>query len=255
MRYFLTELKKRNALLYWFGWLNLAGAVVCLLMWQVSDLQVAGVNAYIKPFKFFVSIAIFTWTMGWLLEYLQRPGKVKAYSIMVILVLSFELSVIVWQAVNGRLSHFNTDKPFYLLLFNLMGVAIVILTLWTAYIGFLFFVRRTWHIPMSYVWGIRLGILFFVIFAAEGGMMASALRHTVGAADGGPGLPIVNWSRNYGDLRIAHFFGMHALQVLPLAGYYLIKKPAFMILFALVYISLVALVFVQALNGMPLFGT
>jgi hypothetical protein len=106
---------------------------------------------------------------------------------------------------------------------------------------------------MSYIWGIRLGILFFVLFALEGGIMASALRHTVGGDDGGRGLPVVNWSREHGDLRIAHFLGMHTLQLFPLFGYYIAKSSKSIIAFALIYVSLVSAVLVQALMGLPLF--
>jgi hypothetical protein len=232
---FIKELKRRNAVLFWYGVLNFLGAIVCIILWQKTDISVNGINAFIKPFKFYVSIGIFCWTMGWIMYYLQMPTKVKIYNVMAVIVFTYESFVITWQAANGRLSHFNTTTALYGMLFTFMGIAIVILTLWTGYIGYLFFKKREWNIPKPYLWGIRLGIISFMVFALEGGIMASALRHTVGGDDGGKGLPVVNWSRRHGDLRIAHFLGMHTLQLFPLFGFFIARSSRTVIVFALIY--------------------
>jgi hypothetical protein len=250
---FINELKRRNPVLFWYSLLNLIAAVICIVLWQTTRIYVNGINAFIKPFKFFLSIGIFCMTMGWIMFYLERPSKVKAYNIMAIIVFAYESLVITWQAANGRLSHFNSSNLFYLVLYQLMGIAIVLLTLWTGYIGLLFFRKKEWRIPMSYVWGIRLGIIFFVLFALEGGIMGAMFRHTIGGDDGGNGLPVVNWNRKHGDLRIAHFLGMHTLQLFPLFGYFVASTIKSVVVFALIYVVIVFAILIQALMGLPLF--
>ncbi len=248
----LYELQQRNALLFWYGWLCFVGGIACAILTKTTNVQVNNINAFIKPMKFFFSVWLFCFTMGWLVFELQQPSIANSYNIMVVIVMSFELVIITWQAANGRLSHFNVLSALYSSLFTLMGIAISVLTAWTLFIGYQFFTVQPATIPLGYLWGIRLGIICFVIFAFEGGMMGAKLSHTIGAADGSEGLPIVNWSKHYGDLRIAHFFGMHALQLLPLAGYFIFKKPSSIIAVSAIYFVLVSLLLVRAIKGLPL---
>jgi hypothetical protein len=248
---FLNELRKRNPILYYFGWIYFAGGIVSIIMTQASDIVVLGINAWIKPMKFFFSIWIFCWTMGWFLRWLNSKRRVQIYTWVVVIVMIIEQLIITWQAANGRLSHFNITTPFYQSLFVIMGVAIATLTAWTAVIGYYFFKQKQFDIPMPYVWGIRLGIILFVIFSFEGGIMASQLSHTIGAPDGGPGLPVVNWSKQYGDLRVAHFIGIHSLQVIPLFGYYIAPTNRSVQLFAAGYFLLTVFLLIQAFREIP----
>jgi hypothetical protein len=173
---------------------------------------------------------------------------------MVVIVFTFELVIIIGQAARGQLSHFNVSTPVNGFLFQLMGMAITLLSVWTA-------VTATWFLKTptpqglsdGFWWGIRLGMILFVIFSFEGLVMGAKLQHTVGAPDGGKGLPILNWSRNNGDLRIAHFVGMHALQVIPLLGYFIFKRPAEIIAAAIFYGAFALWLFLRALSGKGLF--
>jgi hypothetical protein len=80
-------------------------------------------------------------------------------------------------------------------------------------------------------------------------------------ADGGPGLPLFGWSTTGGDLRVGHFVGMHALQVLPLLAAALLAVPGRALpgrarlhlvrLAGAGYLALLALLTWQALRGQP----
>jgi hypothetical protein len=248
---FLNELSHRNPVMYWFGWISLAGALFSFVMIMISDTQVLGINAWIKPAKFYLSTWIFIWTIAWYMKYLPEQNVVSVYSWFTIAVFVFELIYITWQASIGQKSHFNVSTSFHSAMWGLMGGTIALMTLFTAFIGFLFFKNTFPELPNAYVWAIRFGIILFVIFAFEGGVMGSQLSHTVGAADGGKGLPFLNWSVSDGDLRIAHFVGMHALQVLPLLAFFVIKDTKIITAASLLYFALAVFVLVQALQGRP----
>jgi len=250
---FFIELKRRNALLCWFGLFNLAVAIVCLVLMTLEETQILGVNRWLKPFKFYASVGIMVLTMDWLLYYLNSAKKIKRYSWLIFISMLFENGLILTQAIRNTTSHFNVTSTLDGIIFNLMGMFILVFTITIILVCISFFKQKQFSIPAAYVWGIRLGILFFLFFTLEGGMMLGLLKHTVGGADGGPGLPVVNWSTQYGDLRIAHFIGIHSLQVLPLFGNYFAKTKKQTIIFSVVYFLLASALFVQAMKGIPLF--
>jgi hypothetical protein len=79
--------------------------------------------------------------------------------------------------------------------------------------------------------------------------------HTVGAPDGGPGIPGTGWSREHGDLRVPHFFGLHAMQFLPLLAWlWKPNRPRAIIAAGAAYAAFFLMALVQALAGRPFLG-
>lgn len=245
---FLSELKLRSPELFWFG---LVCALLALAMFVTSwfhQVQFLGISAYIKPIKFSLSTTFYAWTMAWFCYYLpQFNTKLFAWSTIVLL--GFEILYILFQAAQGKASHFNLSNPFYSFMYGLMAIAASMVTIYTAYIGILFFKEPLPQLPTYYSLAIKLGIVLFVIFSFQGFAMGSRLTHTIGAADGGKGIPFFNWSLTAGDLRVAHFVGMHALQVLPLLAYYLLKDVKVISLAASLYALLAFTTWYMALKG------
>lgn len=243
----------------------IAGVIsfVCFAVLAVLSLfdstEILGINRWIKPMKFFISIAIFVWTVAIYLNFLNGYKKSARFiSWGMILIFSVEMIIIVTQAVRGTTSHFNIKTPLDGMLFSIMGLAIFLNTILAAYLLYLYF-KAEIALPKSIVWGMRLGLILFLASSFEGGYMSAHLSHAVGVADGGAGLPLVNWSTTGGDLRVAHFFGMHAFQAVPFFAYtlekYKIKSATLAtFVFAVGYFAIFTAVFVQALLGKPLFA-
>jgi hypothetical protein len=254
----LRVLHRVNSTLSYTGWLNVGLAALALALLPLDHRHVTGALVWIKPLKFSLSIVVYTWTLAWLLADLPAPAQraVRRLSGGVALSMGVEIAVIFIQAGRGTTSHYNASSPLNDLLFGLMGIFILVntvLTIWALYLAW----RYQPHGPAGYVWGLRLGLLVFLIGSVLGGFMIHANQHTVGAPDGGPGLPGLGWSTVAGDLRIAHFLGMHALQALPLLGWALSRwmprrAVALTWLGTGVYAAAVAGLLLGALAGRPL---
>ena len=250
---FLQQLKFRNETMFYFGVACLVLSVLFLILAKTTTTQVYGVNAWYKPFKFAFSTLTFAWAMAWYCYYLPN-FNIKFFNWSIIVLLGFEIAYIALQAGRGQLSHYNLSTPVYSVLFSMMALAASAVTIYTAYVGFLFFSNSFPELPTYYVWAIRLSIVLFVIFSFEGFAMGSRLSHTVGALNDNSNLFILGWSKTFGDLRVAHFIGMHALQVLPVLSFYVLKNTKLTIVVALLYGLLALSTLIQALKGKPLLG-
>ncbi len=237
---------------------------------------VTGAPVWLKPLKFSVSITVYTLTILWMLGFVE--GKKKLVSALAWLILgsfAVEMLVIGGQAARGVTSHFNVSSPLNGALWISMGAAILVLWLANLAVAALLLRQRIGNPVLA--WGVRLGLLIAVLGLAEGFLMTSPTAqqlagaraglgmttlgaHSVGVPDGGPGLPLVGWSTAGGDLRIGHFVGMHALQVLPLLAWLIERrrdlatrqKTRLVFVGAGVYLGLTALVTWQALRAQPL---
>jgi hypothetical protein len=225
---------RRNPTLVALVLAMLAVAAVALLGLVVDPRLIAGAPAWMKPLKFAISIAVYAVTLLWMLRFIpDRPRLVAAISWGVFLALGIEMVLIVMQVLRNTTSHFNQATPFDAAVFSTMGTLIAVLWLLNAAVAFLLARRRFAESPI--VWGVRLGLIAGLLGMAVAVLMtlptpeqdamdaatgSSSVvgAHSVGVEDGGPGLPVVGWSTEGGDLRVAHFIGLHGLQILPLLG-------------------------------------
>ncbi|MEU0204405.1 MULTISPECIES: hypothetical protein [unclassified Streptomyces] len=251
-------------------------AVVSAVGLVVDDRVLVGAPIWSKPFKFAVSFVAYCLSLAWMLSLLPRGRRVGWWAGTVVALASLvEMVIITGQAVRGKRSHFNHETPFDEALFNAMAVTVVVL--WTGTLVIAVLLLRARIADRASAWAMRCGIVLALAGAAVGFLMTQPApgqrrgvskvvgAHSVGVPDGGPGMPLTGWSTSGGDLRIPHFVGMHALQLLPLLVMLLTAlAPRFarfaddrvrlrlVLLAAAGYAAAFALVLWQALRGQPL---
>jgi hypothetical protein len=213
VRVVLADARRGHPGLYWFAVTTAGFAVVIAALAVIDQRVLLGAPIWIKPLKFAISFAAYAGTLAWMLGQLRTP-VLRRTGWVIVAAAIIELSIITGQAARGVPSHFNDDNLTGELLFSIMGATIVVLYLATVAVASRF-LREPGRDRASAT-AIRLGLFVALVGMAEGFLMVPNGAHTVGAPDGGAGLPLVGWSAVGGDLRIAHFVGMHALQLLPL---------------------------------------
>jgi hypothetical protein len=267
----IKRLWRTDAPLTGAGLLMIAVLAASLAGVWLDPRTISGAPAWLKPAKFAASIAIFTLTLAWVFTYLpawRRTRRIAGWASAAILVI--ELAIIDLQAWRGVGSHFNNATPLDAALFSIMGIGIAVQTAMTIAVAIALW-RQTFA-DRALGRALRLGLSISIAGAMSGGLMLGPSRaqlaharithsmpvvgaHTVGAPDGGPGLPGTRWSLDHGDLRAPHFLGLHALQAFALlalalpSGWSQTRRVRAVTILAASYMSLFAILLWQALRG------
>jgi len=222
----------------------------------VDERMLRDVNVWVKPIKFMASLALLALTTAWFAA--QLPAAVRrgrSFTALVWTLIAtggFEVAYITLQAALGQASHYNVADSLHMALYGLMGAAALVLTATQPWLAVLIWRHGDRSLAPAFRLSVLLGLALTFVLGAGSGLLLGGLQPV-----GGPGLPIVGWSRIGGDLRVAHFIGMHAEQVLPAVALVLAAwRPRAAIagtwLAAAGLSALWVLVLVQALAGRPL---
>ncbi len=260
IKHIFNTVKKESPILYAIVLLHFVFAVVCIGGILIDDRTLTGINVWIKPFKFWISGGIYILTLGFFItKYPYSNIKKNIVRNIVSWTLLLEVIIIFYQAVRGVRSHYNQDSLFDGMLFAAMGILIGINVVMMVLLAF-DAARLKLKVAKPIQVAIFIGWVVVILGSWVGGQMIGQLAHNVGVADGGEGLPILNWSTTAGDLRVAHFVALHGIQIIPLFAWMLVKKwnatipkkTIAVIIFGLLFAACIAFVFYQAKQGIPL---
>jgi hypothetical protein len=204
-----TATLERNALLAWAGLLHLLLVPPELALLALDPRVLNGESVWFKPLRFDVSIAIFVLTMAWVISVFDEK-RARGLAWRIAAAVSIETVCIAFQAARGVTSHFNQTTPFNGAVFTLMGLAIAYNTYVVARIAW--WVATDARLKLDALWRrcIFLGLCATLLGSSIGGFMAARLGHH---------------GVHGGDVRLAHFIGLHGLQLLLVTGLVLSRAP------------------------------
>jgi hypothetical protein len=246
----------------------LALAVPTVLAWLIDIRQFQGVDTWIKPLKFEISVAFYLLTLALFLPLASErfrttwAGRYVVWPVIVPIIL--EVLYIAWRASRVEASHYNSDSTLGAALYTLMGVGAVMFTVAPGFLAYGLARRDATPMPEVVRWSLVAGLALTCVFGLLSGALlgSSATGHYIGTQPAPhPTVPFFGWSLAIGDLRIAHFFGLHALQIIPAIGLllWLAMRQARAGLVALgaistAYAVVTTIALVAALRARPLLG-
>ncbi len=246
----LKQSRRASSLLWWSSIAMLVGMAICLALQFVDPRLLAGVSIWEKPAKFFLSLTVQALTLAWAISLLQHQARgVKTATWLFTAAVCVEMSYMVFRAARGEASHFNTSTIFANIMYALMGVGAITLTSTSAFIGWRVWQQRGQSL-MRQAAGI--GLMFgSLLGTVAGAYLSSHTSHWIGGdMNDATGLGFFHWSTTGGDLRVAHFIGLHTTQAIPLAA--LTGSRWVVYGAAAVCVVLMAATFAMAVMGMPL---
>lgn len=257
------ELLAGDRMLARYG-LLLLGLFPVALMLQFIDprLLASGVAPWVKPAKFLLSLGLFALTTAWITGFVE-PGYrdtplLRANRRTIVAAATLELAYIVFQAALGQESHFNRGTPVHAALYALMGIGATVLVAAMLPIAVQLIRHPVATLRPSFRFALVAGlVLTFLLGGGLGLYMGAQTSHAVGTE--AHALPLFGWNRTGGDLRVAHFLGIHSQQAIPLLGLSirtLDDRNGWVLLIAgtFLYAALTLATFAQAISGLPILG-
>ncbi len=219
------ELRSREPRLARFACFMLAAMLLMAMGWALDPRQLREANVWIKPIKFALSSAVLAVSTAWFIGHLmpnQRQSRAVTRIVWLLIAsASFEVGYIALQAGLGQASHYNVGDWFHGLMYSLMGVSAVVLISTQPMLAWQLRRHADPQRPAAHRQAVQLGLWLAFILGGSAAALLSARQ-----PPGGASLPLLGWALAGGDLRPAHFVGLHAEQILPLVGWWASRKGA-----------------------------
>jgi hypothetical protein len=220
----LAEAMSRQRTLTLLALLMLAALVPTVLALGLDGREIRGVNVWVKPLKFMAALALFSFSTAWFIGLLpparRHTGAIRFVVAAIVGAGVLEVGYIALQSALGQASHYNLDDLLHMALFQAMGAGALLLCATQGVLAVQISRHARADVDPAWRMAVVRGLWLTLLLGAGAGALLGGMP-----APDGMGLPVTGWHAG-GDLRPAHFLGMHAQQFLPLLGLALAGWPA-----------------------------